>query len=46
MERMVDIGLVKNIGVSNCTIPVLIDILSYAKHKPVINQIELHPYLV
>ena len=44
LERLVDEGLVKNIGVSNCTIPMLIDIWSYARHKPVINQVEAHPY--
>jgi diketogulonate reductase-like aldo/keto reductase len=42
---MVDLGLVKNIGVSNCTVAMLIDLWSYAKVKPVMNQIELHPYL-
>jgi len=46
LERLVDEGLIKNIGVSNCTIPVLIDLLAYARHKPVTNQVELHPYLV
>lgn len=46
MERLVEIGLVRSIGVSNCTVPILIDILSYCKIKPVTNQIELHPYLV
>lgn len=45
LERLVDEGLIKNIGVSNCTIPMLIDLLAYARHKPATNQIELHPYL-
>ena len=44
MERMVDLGLIKNIGVSNCTIPMLLDIWTYARHKPVLNQVEVHPY--
>ena len=44
MERMVGIGLVKNIGVSNCTLPMLLDMMCYATIKPVINQIEIHPY--
>ena len=37
LERLVDAGLIKNIGVSNCTIPMLIDLWSYARVKPVIN---------
>lgn len=46
LERLVDAGLIKNIGVSNCTVPMLIDLWSYARIKPVINQVELHPYFV
>ena len=46
LERLVELGLIKNLGVSNCTIPMLIDLLAYAKVKPVTNQVELHPYLV
>lgn len=45
MEALVDAGLVKNIGVSNMTIPQLHDLLSYSRIKPVVNQVELHPYL-
>lgn len=37
LERMVDLGLVKNIGVSNCTVAMLIDLWSYARVKPVMN---------
>ncbi len=44
MERLVAEGLVKSIGVANFTAPMLVDLLSYAKIKPVMNQIELHPY--
>jgi diketogulonate reductase-like aldo/keto reductase len=39
------VGLAKNIGVSNFRIKDLEAILKIAKHKPVINQIEFHPYL-
>lgn len=46
LERCVELGLVKSIGVSNCTIPMLLDMLTYAKIKPAVNQVELHPYLV
>ena len=45
MELLVTKGLVKSIGVSNCTIPMMIDLLAYAEIKPVINQVEMHPYL-
>ncbi|RKP17700.1 Aldo/keto reductase [Rozella allomycis CSF55] len=45
MEQLVDMGLVKNIGVSNFTIAMLEDLLKYAKVKPYTNQIESHPYL-
>lgn len=38
-------GLTKDIGVSNFRIVDIERILKIAKHKPVINQIEFHPYL-
>ncbi|MSU74004.1 aldo/keto reductase [Candidatus Kaiserbacteria bacterium] len=45
MEELVAAGLVKAIGVANLSVAQLIDLLSYAKVKPAMNQIELHPYL-
>ena len=45
MESNVKKGLTKSIGVSNCTLPMLFDILTYCEIKPVTNQIECHPYL-
>lgn len=45
MEELVGAGLVKAIGVANFTAPLLLDLFSYAKILPVVNQIELHPYL-
>jgi diketogulonate reductase-like aldo/keto reductase len=44
MEKLVKKGLVKSIGVANYTAPMLNDLLSYARVKPVVNQIEIHPY--
>ena len=45
MERMVDLGLTKSIGVSNCGTQLLLDMMTYCKIKPAVNQIECHPYL-
>ena len=44
MEDCVESGLIKHIGVSNCSIK-KIEELSSAKIRPEVNQIELHPYL-
>lgn len=45
MEELVSAGLVKAIGVANFTAPLLLDLFSYARVQPAVNQIELHPYL-
>jgi alcohol dehydrogenase (NADP+) len=45
MEECVDKGLVKDIGVSNFSKRKLQDLISKARIKPAVNQIELHPYL-
>lgn len=44
MEDLTNKKLVKSIGVANYNAPLLIDLLSYAKTKPAMNQIEIHPY--
>jgi diketogulonate reductase-like aldo/keto reductase len=44
MESLVEKGLVKSIGVSNFTVPMIVDLLTFAKIKPVMNQVEIHPY--
>ncbi|TNV76419.1 hypothetical protein FGO68_gene4453 [Halteria grandinella] len=44
LESLVDKGLVKSLGISNFNVQLLSDLLLYALHKPVCNQIELHPY--
>jgi alcohol dehydrogenase (NADP+) len=44
MEKLIKSGLVRAIGVANFTAPMLLDLLAYAKIKPAVNQIELHPY--
>ncbi|XP_025194375.1 uncharacterized protein LOC112594002 [Melanaphis sacchari] len=45
MEGCVQKGLTKSIGVSNFNIRQLKDILEIATIKPVVNQVECHPYL-
>lgn len=45
MENLVDNDLTKNIGVCNYNSGLLHDLISYAKIKPAMLQIESHPYL-
>ena len=45
MEELVNEGLVKHIGISNMGSVQIRDILSYAKVKPTVLQVECHPYL-
>ena len=44
MEQLVKKGLVKSIGVANFTAMMIVDLLTYADVKPLVNQIEIHPY--
>lgn len=43
LERLVELGLTKSLGVSNFSVQLLSDLLCYAKIKPVCNQIQLFP---
>lgn len=43
MEEVIDAGLSRTIGISNFEISHIQELLSYARIKPVVNQIELHP---
>jgi len=45
LERLYEDKRVRAIGVSNFRISDLEDIKSFAKYMPVVNQVELHPYL-
>jgi alcohol dehydrogenase (NADP+) len=44
MEELVDMGLVRQIGTSNMTIPKLKLVLRDARIKPAVNEMELHPH--
>lgn len=44
MEKLVEMGLVRNIGTSNMTIPKMKLLLQDAKIKPSVNEMELHPH--
>lgn len=46
MEKLVEAGLVKNIGVSNFRAALLMELLKTATIKPQVNQVEIHPFLV
>lgn len=45
MEQQADAGLVKQIGVCNYNSGLVHDLMSYARIKPAMLQIESHPYL-
>lgn len=45
MEKLVDDGLVKSIGLSNFNSKQVERVLSIARIQPVTNQVECHPYL-
>jgi len=46
MEELVDAGLTKSIGISNFNIKQVDYITANARIQPVINQIEVHPFLL
>jgi len=46
MESLVDKELVRSIGVSNFRVKELKELLSTARIKPTVNQIEYHPFVV
>jgi len=45
MEDCKDLGLARSIGLSNFNHKQCDEILAVCKHKPTVNQVELHPYL-
>lgn len=45
MEKLVEDGLVKRIGVCNLGTAMIRDLIASASIAPVVNQVEMHPYL-
>lgn len=45
LEKLVDEGLIRNIGISNFNTQAILDLLTYARIRPSILEIEYHPYL-
>ncbi|CDO72972.1 hypothetical protein BN946_scf185007.g26 [Trametes cinnabarina] len=45
MEKLVDSGLAKNIGLSNAQGSLILDVHRYARIEPQVLQVEIHPYL-
>ncbi|KIK70052.1 hypothetical protein GYMLUDRAFT_34498 [Collybiopsis luxurians FD-317 M1] len=45
MEKLLGTGKVKSLGVSNFSIKTLKQLLPHCSVKPVVNQVELHPFL-
>ncbi len=45
MEELVEAGLVRQIGVSNCSVVKLAGLLPQCRIRPAMNQIERHPWL-
>ena len=44
MEQLVEKDLTKSIGCSNYNVQSLLNLLSFCKIKPAVNQVEFHPY--
>ena len=45
LEEQVKKGKIRSIGVSNFTVPALLDLIAGAEINPTVNQIECHPFL-
>ncbi len=45
LEELVDAGLVRRIGVSNCSAAKLAELLPHCRIRPAVNQVERHPWL-
>ncbi|KAI9262327.1 NADP-dependent oxidoreductase domain-containing protein [Phascolomyces articulosus] len=45
IEKLVNQGFIRNIGISNFNVQLIMDLLTYCDIKPSVLQVELHPYL-
>jgi D-xylose reductase len=45
MEELVGAGLVRHVGLCNYGVSLLRDLLAYARIRPAVLQVEMHPYL-
>ena len=45
MEDLVSAGLVRRIGLCNCSVALIRDLLAAARIRPAVLQVELHPFL-
>ena len=45
LERLVEAGLVKRIGLCNCPVAVIRDLAAQARIPPAVLQVEMHPFL-
>ena len=44
MESLVEEGLTRGIGCSNYNVQSLLNLLSFCRIRPLVNEVELHPY--
>ena len=45
MEKLIDLGITKSIGISNYNVENIFNILSTCRIKPAVNEVEFNPYL-
>lgn len=44
LEKLVDQGLVKTLGISNFSVVKTKEVQGFARIQPAVNQVEIHPY--
>jgi diketogulonate reductase-like aldo/keto reductase len=46
LEDCKEKGMVRSLGLANFTIQAIMNLYPFVEHKPVVNQVESHPFLV